>query len=196
MLAGLMGGCDMLLPLALMEHKEKVPAEFDKLSGKRTAIVVWAAQETLFDYPHVRMELALHIADRIWSNIKDAEIVDGRKIEDHIQRTLSAAADPEDIGKEFDCDYVIYLELLDFQMRDPNAPDFLRAHIGASVTVYDLKSGADEPRRYELANVDTVYPENAPLLFNETNAVVVRKQAYEKFAEEVACKFYAHNVEM
>lgn len=196
LLLAAVGGCDWLIPLALLSHKEKIPAEFDKVAGKTTAIVVWAPQETLFDYPHVRMELSLHIADQLESHLKPAKLVDGRKIEDFLERTLSTAIDPEQIGREFDCQYVVYLELLDFQIRDPDAPDYLKAKIGASVTVYDMKTDPDEPRQTQLADVEAVYPENAPLLFNETNAAVVRKAAYEKFAEMVARKFYPYEVEM
>lgn len=189
-------GCNWLMPLIFLEHKERIPAEFDKLDGKRTAIVAWAAQETLFDYPHVRMELNLHIADRLWTHLDKPDLIDGRTIEDHLERSLSNSVDPEEIGKKFDCDYVIYLELLEFQMRDPDAPDFLRAKIAASVTVYDMRVDPDEPRQFELAAVTALYPEDLPLLFNDTNAVVVRKQAYEKFAEMVARKFYDYEVDM
>lgn len=189
-------GCDWLVPLAFFEHKEKVPAEFDKLEGHRTAILVWAPQETLFDYPHVRMELALHIADRLNSHVDDIDLVDGREIEDHLERTLTQAADPEEIGRTYNCDFVVYLELLEFQMRDPESPDFLRATIESSVTVYDMRADPDEPRRYELTNVKTEYPETGALLFNDTNAAVVRKQTYEKFAEMVARKFYDYAVDM
>lgn len=191
------GGCDWLVPLAFLgEHREKIPAEFDKLKGKTVAIVVWAAQETLFDYPHVRLELGLHIGERIRAELRDVRIVDGRRIEDHVQRSLLDAIDPEEIGRRFDCDMVVYVELLEFQMRDPDAPDFLRADIRASVAVYDLRVDPDEPKRYELEEVTAVYPPNHPLLFNETNALVVRKEAYELFAEMVARKFYKYKVEM
>jgi len=189
-------GCDWLVPLAFFQHKEKIPPEFGKLGGERVALVIWAAQETLFDYPHVRMELALHIADHIGSNVEDVDLIDGRLIEDYLERSLSTATDPEDIGKEFDCGYVIYIELLEFQMRDPEAPDLLRGKIASSVTVYDMKADPDEARQYELAAVEALYPEHAPLLLNETNALIVRKQAYEKYSEMVARKFYEHEVEM
>ena len=196
-LAFAVSGCDWLMPLVFLgEHKERIPPEFDKLQGKNVAIVVWAAQETLFDYPHVRMELGLHIGDKLLSELKNVRIVDGRKIEDHVQRALLDSINPEEIGRKFDCDMVLYIELLEFQIREADAPDFLRAKIHASVTVFDLRVDPDEPKRYELEDVTAIYPANHPLLFNETNAVIVRKEAYEMFAEMVARKFYTHEVEM
>jgi hypothetical protein len=122
------GGCSWLTPFIFLgQHKERVPAEYDKLHGKRVAVAVWADQETLFDYPYVRMELGLHIADRLMSNLKDAKLADNRKIEDYMQRNLANAVDPIDVGKEFESEMVVYVELLDFQIRDPDSPDFPQA---------------------------------------------------------------------
>ncbi|GJM25777.1 MAG: hypothetical protein DHS20C16_21920 [Phycisphaerae bacterium] len=191
------GGCSWLVPLIFIgEHKEKIPAEFDKLDGMLTAVVVWADQETLFDYPHVRMELSMHISDKMWSSMKNVKLVDSRRIEDYIQKNVETAIDPEKIGDEFDCDMVVYVELLDFQVRDREAPDFVRGRIDASVSVYDVKADTGAARRYELDEVETVYPEMQSMLFNETNAMIVRKETYEKFAETVARKFYKHEVDL
>ena len=190
-------GCNLLIPLAMLgKHKETIPAEFDKLEGKRTAIVVWAPQEVLFDYPFVRMELALHIGDKLRAEMEDVDIVDGRLIEDYIQRSLETYADPDKIGREFDCDVVVYVELLEFQIRDPTAPDILRARIHGSVIAYDLRADPDQSKRYELEDVITVYPENQPVLLTPTNSIVVRKEAYEKFTEMVARKFYPYDEEL
>lgn len=189
--------CNMLLPLVfLTEHKEKVPAEYDKLEGKRTLIAVWAPQETLFDYPHVRMELALHVAERIDAHVKNVTLIDGRRVEDYVQRQLSSTIDPEKMGEVFDAEQVVYIELLEFQMRDPGAPDFLRATINASVTVFDLASESGSPRRYPLQDVEVLYPPDNPVLFTATSAVQVRKAAYDAFADEVSRKFYDHEIEM
>lgn len=192
--AVVLGGCSWLTPLIYMgQHKEEVYAEFNKLSGKTVAVAVWADQETLFDYPHVRMELGLHIADRLWSNVPDIKLVDGRRIEDHMQRNLANSVDPIDIGKRFDSEMVIYAELLDFQIRNPDSPEFLDPRIYASITVYDLTADPDEPKQYELLPVEVDQPE---ALFNDTSAQIARKALYEQFADTVAKKFYDHKVDM
>ena len=56
--AGLIGpGCNLLIPFAILGEKaEKVPAEFDKLEGKRVAIVGAGQRETLH---RVRAEVLL-----------------------------------------------------------------------------------------------------------------------------------------
>jgi hypothetical protein len=187
----------MLLPFVFIgHHKEKVPAEFTKLENRRVAVVVWAPQETLFDYPHVRLELSTHIADRLWAHVKKINVIDCRKVEDYIERSLGFALDPEEIGDKLDAEMVVYVELLEFQIRDPSAPDLLRAEIRASVTVYDLTVDPDQPKRYELEEASVHYPESGTVQLTATSALVVRKAAYEAFADAVARKFYTYEREL
>jgi len=99
-------------------------------------------------------------------------------------------------SRKFEADYVIYLEVLKFQMRDPSEPQFLKGRIEASVTVHDIHADPDQLRRYELAPVRCIHPDGSPVLLSRTNAPLVREATYRKFAEQVARKFYEHTVEL
>ncbi len=190
-------GCSYLLPLAFIGNpKQKIAPEFDKLAGTRTLILVWADPATLFDYPHVRLELANYVGDQIQAELKSTEIVDSLRVADYRERALDSAIDPAVVGREFDADIVLYIELLRFQIRDPDAPDFLRAQIEASVAVHDLKADPDEPRIYHLKPVEILYPEQGRVLFTSTNSITVRQAAYILFAEKVARKFYEYEEEL
>ncbi len=90
---------------------------------------------------------------------------------------------------------VVYLELLEFQMRDPDAPALLQGRIDAAVSVHDLTADLDEAGRYELAGVETTHPEQ-PVLFSLTAADILRSETYDKFAEQVTRKFYAHDQQL
>ncbi len=184
-------GCNLLIPVVLMqEHKRKVPAEFSRLEGKKTLVTIWAPPETLFDYPRVRLELTSFIADKLKAQVKDIRMVEPMKVEDHIQRSLHADTDPARLGRQFEADMVVYLELLEFQIRDPHVPDLVQARIRASVQVRDLTADPDEPQFYELTPASIVEPENGPQLMTQANVVQIRRAAYAKFAEAVARKFY------
>jgi len=195
------GGCNLLTPLIFMgEHKKLVSPEFDKLAGHRVAVHVWTDPATLFDYPFARFELATYVAEKLGSQSGqrnlDVEVVDSRDVEDFVQRNLSAQVDPVVVGKHVNADYVIFLEILDFQIRDPMQSQFLRGRIHASVSVHDLRAGADAVHRYELTPVDCIYPESSPVLFSATNSPMVREGVYRMFADRVARKFYEHTLDM
>ena len=195
--AGVSGGCNLLVPFIFLgEHKRKVPAEFDKLEGTRTAVVVWAEPETLFDYPHVRLELGSYTGDKIRANVKDCDIVDSFRVEEFLERNADDTIDPRKVGAHFEADMVVYIELLEFQVRDRSAPDLLRGRVKASVSVYDLRADPDEISSFVLESVEVVCPQNQPVLMSSRNAQLIRQQTYDLFSEKVARKFYEHKVDL
>lgn len=194
-------GCNLLTPLIFVgEHKKKIAPEFDKLPGHRVAVLAWAAPATLFDYPHARFELSSYIADKIAAETAqqklDVDVVDSRDVEDFLQKSFEAQTDPAIVGRKFDADFVIYFEIVRFQIRDPHEPQFLQGQIEATVSVYDLRTDSQRGQRYDLIPVTITYPETAPMLMSATNSPLVRETTYRKFAEEVARKFYEHSVEL
>ena len=192
--------CRLLTPLAfVVQHQTKVSPEFDKLPGRRVAILVWTDPSTLFDYPHARFELATYISSKLNRASTDQElavdVVDSRDVEDLLQRNLDARIDPRIVGRSFDVDYVINVEVLRFQFRDPQQPQFLQGKIDASVWVHDTRTDPDELRRYELTPVACAYPEGMPVILTATNSPHVREATYEKFAGLVARKFHEYVLE-
>lgn len=193
----LLSGCNWLIPFMFIgEHKRSVPPEFDKLAGHRVVVLVWAEPETLFDYPHVRLELASYVGDKIAAGVTDCDVVDPQLVEELIERNPNAAVDPAKVGGRFDADYVIYIELIDFQIRDPSSPDLVRAYVNASVAVNDLRADPDETNRFVLKSVQVRCPEHQALIMSSHNAQLVRQQSYEKFSEIVARKFFKHMVDL
>ena len=193
--------CNLLTPLVFVgEHKKKISPEFDKLADKKVAILVWTDPATLYDYQYARFELATYVADKLFAEMAQrqlgTEVVDPRDVEDFIQQDPSAQIDPLAVGRKFETDYVIYLEVLKFQFRDPQRPQFLQGHIEASVAVFDLNAGGFGDQRYELAPVSCFFPEGAPVLMRATNPPLIREATYQKFAELVARKFYEHLIDM
>ena len=184
--------CNLFLPWAfILPDTRKVAPEFAKLANHKVAVLVWAEPETLYDYPYVRLETASHIGDKIRAEVEGVQLVNARKIEDFLQRDPDAAVDPELIGEHFQADMVVYVELLEFQIRDPESPDLLQAKVRATVQVHDLTADADEGGIQELDPVSVTYPDQA-ILYSMTAPVIIRNETYIVFAELVARKFYEH----
>ena len=195
----LISSCNLLTPLVFMgEHKKQISPEFDKFPQKRIAILVWTDPSTLFDYPHARFELATYVADKLNAEMTQRQhgtvVVDPRDVEDYLQKNLEAQLDPYVLGRHFDVDFVVYLEVLEMQVRDPEVPQFLRGRVEALVSVHDIRADPDETRRYELTPVQCVFPEGSPVMLSATNSPLIREATYRKFAELVARKFYEYTV--
>lgn len=200
-LAPLAASCNLLTPLIFVgEHKKTIAPEFDKLANNRVAILVWADQSTLFDYPYARLELATYVGDKLFAEMTQrhlgTDVVSPADVEDYLQKNVSALIEPKTVGEEFDADYVIYLEVLEFQIRDVDQPQLLRGKIHATVTVYDIRSETEIPTTFELAPVHCVHPKRGPVLLTATNSPQIRETTYHKFSELVARKFYEYSVDL
>jgi len=196
-----LAGCNLLVPFAFVgEHKRKVLPEFDKLSNQRVAILVWMDPATLFDYPYARVETASYVSDKLRHEMAqrrhETDVVDARDVEDFLQKNLDARVDPILVGRRFKADYVVFIEVLEFQIRDPEEPQFLRGRVEAAVTVHDVQSEAQAASRYTLTPVKCRYPDDQPVLMDATNSPLVREATYRLFAEEVARKFYEYSVDL
>lgn len=181
------------------ESKRRVPAEFDKLRNRRVAVVVWVPTVTLFDYPHARLELATYLSDKLAYETAQrgmgTALVGARDVEEVLRKNADAQTNPLLVGKQFDCNYVIYLEILRFQIRDPDQPQLLHADIEAAVTVYDVRARSELAQRVPLETVRTAFPSDGPVLLTSTNSMQIREGAYREFAERAARKFYDHTEE-
>lgn len=187
------GGCNWLTPLAVVteDPKETVAAEFDKLAGKRATILVWAESDTLFEYPHVRLETSAYLASHLKAHVPGVKITSERLVEEHLDKLASSTPDPIAVGREFSSDIVIYVTLLEFSMRDREMAQFYRGRVRASVVVYDLKDKSGTPQRYALTDVLAVYPADRPIGFDNTAASIVRQKTYETLAELIGRKFFS-----
>lgn len=201
LLIALAPGCNMLIPAsAVGQHRKKVTAEFDKLRNTRTAILVWADPATRFDYPHVQFELSSQIAADLSAHLNEdksrIDLVDTRDVADFLQKEPGASNNPLRVGRQFKADYVVFVEVVRFQMRDPDSPELLRPNIEANVSVHDVRSEPERAARVELSMAQAQYDEGRPVLLTATSAHRVREEVYQVFGETVARKFYDHTIDL
>lgn len=191
-------GCNWLIPGMILAGPptEKVEPEFARLKGKKVLVLVWAPPAVLTNYPYARYDIAKYVGDALRSQIEEVTTVSARHVEDYVSKRSQGAADPEVVGRHFQADLVVYLELLRYRMRWPESPHLYRGDIHASVVVFDLNAAGGEPERYELSTASVLHPEGAPVSVHKTTEQKLRKETSEIFAERVALKFKAHRVEL
>lgn len=189
-------GCNLLTPLVFMHPGTKeVPPEYDRLKSTRTVVLIWAESATLYDYPYIRLELAAYLGDELRANVDNIQVINARKVEDYIQRHPLDAVDPRAVGNQFDAERVVYIELLEFQLRDPMAPDLLQGRLRAAVSVHDMTALPGDVSIQDLEEVTVLYPERA-VLRTSTAPLTIRNQTYIQFAQKVGRKFYPHQEEL
>ena len=187
-------GCNIAKMAALMTRpeKEKIDAEFDRLPGKKTLIYVWVPIEIKWDYPHIRLELAKHLAAYLKANVKDFRGVEPEVVETYLEKSRNVEIDPAELGKHFQADMVVHLSLYQFSLRDPGMAHFYRGRLYSAVEVHDLTKG-DPAERVPLREVKVVCPEEKQIGFTNVRADQVRQQTYEMFTDEVGKKFHSYD---
>src|SRR5262249_18285030 len=120
--------------------KKKVSAEFDKLDGKTTAIIVWADQATLDEDFAARYRVADTLRYNISKSIKGAKLVDIREITDYQETTGSdwEGKTNAELGKHFKADYVMRVDLLEYTTRARDAREVRKGRIRATISMFDM----------------------------------------------------------
>lgn len=189
------GGCHYLAAGAIFwadEPTKKVPAEYPYLADQEVCIVVRAEMETLFDYPHVQYELADYVRVALESNIRGVSVVPPRRVVDFQRRDPGwERMDPAELGRRFDAQRLIEIDLTQYTTREPESPHLYRGYITAMVSVYNTAYLNSQPA-YK-TEVQTVYPPNSPGEWG-TGDRAIRRATMEAFARELAGRFFERKV--
>lgn len=195
--AVLMSGCNWLTPLAVLmpPPTKKVPPEYERLTGRRVAVVVWAKPSTLAVFPYARYDTANHVTTRLRNTVAGVQMISASRIEEYLESRPDMVIEPAAVGRQFDAEAVVFLELLTYQTRDPKSPQMLQGKITSSVVVYDLREEDETKQRYELSTVAVAVPDQptGALADDERR---IRKETLTTFAAAVSQKFVEHEEEL
>lgn len=171
-----------------------VPAEYPHLSGKTSAIFVWADHDTLFQYPHVQFELASFVEAALRAAVKDAKLVAARKSVDFQRQNPDwDRMHPARLAARLGADRALMIELTQYTTREPESPHVYRGHVAANVKVYDsMYPDAVPAYRSEIA---IAYPPDGPGAWGVSDDEV-RRESMKVFADELAGKFHDRRVKV
>jgi hypothetical protein len=171
---------------------KKVPAEFGRLAGHRVAIVVWADQGTLFEYPYIRFELAEYVAYHLKQKIRPIGLVSNREIAAYQQSHYDwDSVAPARIGQQFDADLVLYVEVLEYTTRGGGTDYLLSGRGRVALAVHDVRAEPSQQRGYH-GEAQVRYPESGSLGSTEATTATVHRRTLDLLAQAVAKKFYDH----
>lgn len=189
LLLPLLAGCRYLAAPFLLwgeEPTKKVEAKYPYMEAKKVCILVWAEQDTLFEYPNVRYEVAEWIATEL-KGIKDVAIVPNRSVVDYQAREQDwDRMNPALIGARFKADRVLAIELTQYTTREPDSPHLYRGHISANLKVYDCAQTDAGPTFR--TQVTSAFPPNGTTEWG-TDDRMIRKDTMAQFAVDVVNNF-------
>lgn len=195
------GGCNVLgyfgYLVAPAVQTKSVPAEYTGLAGKTVAVVIYADQQVQYEYPYSRLGLTSMLNAELKKHVKDAKVVDPRRIIKHQDENAHwDAGDKAALGKAFGADAVLYVIIDHYAMREPGSVGLFRGQISGQARVYDAALPESQALVWKCDQLGVVFPEHAPTGELGENDSKIRYETEKRFAEMVVNKFHKTEVKL
>ncbi len=192
-----LAGCNIMAYPAyviLGEHEIKVNAQYKGLEGKHTAIMISGHPGLAFEYPYIMSNLALASQKMISANVELCSFVNQNEIESFQRMNPQwIGLHMQQLGKQFDAQRIIYVEIVQLSMREEQSVNLLRGHLITDIKVYDLESGNQEEAVLE-TEVEAIFPERAPEFMSDSAEHRIKEKLVMLFADKLSKKFYDHKI--
>ncbi len=176
-----------------------LPAQFKSMTGTDLTkgthrIVVVCSTPTAVDAD--LSGLNLDLIDGITRRMKvhGIHVISPDKVAKWIDDNGGVVTDPSEMANAFDADYVAWVEVYGFSLREDQSPKLLRGRSQGFVRVYEVKK-LDEGK-VALAAFNSeftmTYPQHQPISETGRSALLFQKEFVDRVCEELAEKFYDH----
>jgi hypothetical protein len=161
----LTAGCDMaslayfILPEQRIDPRMKQLASDDKEKPAKVVILTWGGLETRAEFIGADRQLSdllgQHLTKLAGETRQHLTVVPVRKVEEFKNAHPSwRSMDLAEIGRRFNADYVVYLEVRSLSLREPGMGDMLvRGRITLNVQLADVRRPDDSPAQDTFSSV-------------------------------------------
>jgi hypothetical protein len=181
----LIGGPPTIEPDFNKQTKKSLVSKGSKV--KSVAIVCYADKELKWDNEAVDHELSRYVAYRLTSH--KINVIDP----DRIHAWMDEHADwdkPSEIGEALKADYVIYIDLKEFGLYEPNSQNMFRGHSDIIVSVFDVVD--DDGHSIYSREIASRYPTEMPVSADTLPFENFKKLYLSRLSEEIGRLFYEH----
>jgi hypothetical protein len=187
-------GCSQFMLLGLLVGgPPHIEPDFDRESGdslvgteSKVAVICYADPEIKLKYSKIDTEVATYVARLMQINrIKVAE-------PDYVRAWLDEHPDwetAEDVGEALECDYVIEIELVDFDLYEPHSSTLFRGRTTAYVNAHRMSDGAKSERIFT-KDVNFMFPTKVPRSTYEQTELDFKREFLSRLGEEIGFMFY------
>jgi len=199
-------GCTLFGVLASkVVPKPIIPAQYTGMQGQSIAVMVWAAEGTLIDFPDVRLDLAGSLQNKL----KQAQAAKTKGLKGISFPTPATAVvrlqenHPEleaapltDVAPQLGASRVIYIELENLQTRSDASVELFRGSAAATVKVVEVSGDGRAKVAYEESGIASVFPpgareEGTP----DGNDFAIYRGTVDQLTSEIAKRFVPHQEE-
>ncbi len=197
-------GCSVLGVLAgKVAPPQTIAAQYKGLQNQSVAVMAWAGEGPLIDFPDLRLDLAGSLQTKLLQarDVKTKELTGVtfpnsaasvvRFQENHPEYDATPLVD---VAPKFGATRVVYVEVEDLQTRSPASVELYRGTASATLKVVEVPPGGGPGKiAYEESGISVVFPpksreEGTP----NGNDFVIYRGTVDALSSEIAKRFVPH----
>lgn len=185
----MLAGCGWLAAADQRAKGTEMLPEYRGLEDKSVAIVVYPDLAVTNEFPAAREEISNFIEQQFKVHMPKTRLMNSRDVMRWQDETMNWwALSPVDIGKRFNVDRVLYIELRAYEAKNHVSYGDLQGRVDATCSIYEIDQDRGVPAWRN--DVQAKWPLDAPLPSWRANEAFVRRQALEQFADKLVKSFY------
>ncbi len=173
-----------------------VDAEYDGLQDSTVAVVIYADERVLYEYPMVRLDLGMMVGGYLQQNVKKCTVVDPQRVASYQQRNIYWDREGRtELGKKLGADYVLFISLIEYTTHVKGSLNLYRGELIADVALHKVDLPERGSRVWGPDRFHVSFPENAPGGRPAEDDRLVAVETRRRFADRLTKKFYDHKVQ-
>ena len=196
MLMLLTGGCGRLAYFFWpWGRTTTIPAEFDGLKDHSVAVVVFAGDNTQYEYPLAALNLSAMTSAMLQAKVEGLTTINPQKVNAYQRKNLHwMEMDKTALGKALKADFILYISLVEFSTSEKGYVDTLRGTINGEIKVYDCSKPEDDACVWTCENIRVQFPKT-PTVRTARNEAGIRAEILRRFSEKLTKKFYKYKMD-
>jgi len=198
------GGCQVFGLAASALPPPTITPAYKGLAGQSAAVLVWADQGTLGDFPAVQIDTARVLQRKLtWTKDNDYEEIKGTTwpvapesiVRDQQDYPQLQAMPITQVAPRYRVSRLIYIEVQRLATRAEASVDLFRGQMIGSVQVLEIENGTARVV-YRENDIRAVYPKDAPQegILNSSDQAIYQG-TIDAFTTELAGRFLPHPAE-
>lgn len=196
----LLGGCSLgVMAGKMLTGDPMLPAQFKQMTHtdlvkNKNKVVVICSTPTAIDAELGGLNLDLIDGITRRMKVHGIQVVNPDAVAQWIDDNGGVITDPSEMARAFDADYVAWIDVSAFTLKEPNAPKLLRGHTEGFIRVFQVEKIDDDKVALAKYNAEftVTYPPHQPLSETGRSAVLFQKEFIDRVCEQLAETFYDH----
>jgi hypothetical protein len=197
-----LSGCSLFVMAGKMIFDNpKVPSAFKTMthvdlakSGKTLLVVCSMPEAIKAEFPSVGYDLVDGVARRL--KTRGIKVVNPDEVATWMDENGGRFTTANDLTDQFDADYIVHIDINQFDYHEENSPTLFRGTAIGNVFVYQVEviGGSKQTREAFVREFTSVYPGTHPVSVDQMSSKVFTKRYLERVSGQLAQMFYDHTV--